>query len=57
MNIDDVYLKFVHSEGYMILVSISSILDSGYPIDSETGDDMDLCDRKLYDSEFNPIQK
>ena len=57
MNIDDVYLKFVHSEGYMILVSIGSILESGYPIDSDTGDDMDLCDRRLYDSEFNPILK
>lgn len=42
------FLKFKDQNGQTKLVSIDSILISGYPIDAETGEDLelvsDLCD-------------
>lgn len=42
------FLKFRKSNGETKLVSIDSVLIDGYPIDAETGDDLelvsDLCD-------------
>lgn len=51
----DTYLKFIDNDGETHLVSIESILEGGYPIDSENGDDMELVSNILLDYEGNPI--
>jgi hypothetical protein len=49
------YLVFITSEGAKQLVSIESLLDSGHPIDSETGDDLELFSSDLVDCDGDPI--
>lgn len=48
------FLKFKTDSGDEELVSIGSILDSGYPINSETGDDLELASNDILDSDGNP---
>lgn len=49
MNIDKLYLKFVGVDGEL-LVNVADILYSGWPIDSENGDDLDLYDNRFYNN-------
>lgn len=49
------YLVFITSEGAKKLISIESVLHSGYPIDAETGDDLDLFSSDLVDCNGDPI--
>lgn len=41
------YLTFVTSEGALVRVSIQDMLDSGHPIDPETGEDLELFHNSL----------
>ena len=55
VNASNTYLQFLTSEQHIIRVSIASILDSGYPIDGETGDDLALVSDELVDCNGNPL--
>lgn len=48
------YLKF-DENGVQRLVSIDSILNDGYPIDPENGDELDLVEDKLCDVWGDPV--
>jgi hypothetical protein len=37
------------------LVSIDSIMVDGYPIDAETGEDLEPCGSELYDCDGDPV--
>ena len=37
------------------LVSIDSIMVDGYPIDEETGEDLEPCGGNFYDNEGDPV--
>ncbi len=55
MNTSNTYLQFLTSEQHIIRVSIASILDSGYPIDGETGEDLALVSDELVDCNGDPL--
>lgn len=40
-------MAFVDSQQNKILVSVDNILYNGYPIDAETGDDLELVSNQL----------
>ena len=48
MNTTSVCLKFVDRNGTISYISIDSMLNNGYPIDSDAGDDLTLVDKNLY---------
>lgn len=56
MNTNNTYLAYRNEDGTTQLVSISSILDAGVPIDPETGEDLSLASINLY-SESGEITK
>jgi hypothetical protein len=49
------YLVFLTTEGALTQVSIQDILDSGNPIDGDTGDDLELFRNILVDVHGDPI--
>ena len=52
---ENTHLVFLTSDGEEEIVSIADILDSGYPIDPETGDDLELKSNQIVDFEGDPI--
>lgn len=48
MKYQKIHLKFAR-DSENILVSIADLLDSGIPIDEETGEDLNLVDDDVYD--------
>lgn len=55
-NTSNTFLKFYDDKnGGTKLVSIDSILVSGYPIDEETGDDLEICGELLFDEKGEMI--
>lgn len=54
-NISTTYLVFLTSNGEKQIVSIESLIYSGHPIDSETGDDLELFSNDLVDCNGNCI--
>jgi hypothetical protein len=49
------FLRFRDDNGDEEIVSIDSILNSGYPIDSESGEDMELISTTIVDRKGQPI--
>ena len=48
MKINEVFLKFVEENGTEKQIAIDDIVSSGHPIDSESGNDLELVDDNLY---------
>ena len=48
MKTNTTFLKFIQLDGTFILCSIDDILTSGYPIDGETEEELELFDDNLY---------
>ena len=46
-----VFLKFSNEDGVDLFVPISDLLDSGTPIDVNTGDDLEQADDLVYRKE------
>ena len=56
MNLSQIYVEFEHSDGSTELVSLTSILEGGTPIDPDTEDDLEFDSSKLFDSSGNPLK-
>ena len=54
-NISTTYLVFLTSNGEKQIVSIENLIYNGHPIDSETGDDLELFSNDLVDCNGNCI--
>lgn len=55
MNTTNTYLKFKDAAGNYKLVSIDSILNGGYPIDAENGEDLELVSDELLNIDSEPL--
>jgi hypothetical protein len=49
------FVNFYDENGGTKLVSIDSIMVDGYPIDAETGEDLEPCGSELYDENGDPV--
>jgi hypothetical protein len=56
MNLSQIYVEFEHSDGSTELVSLTSILEGGTPIDPDTEDDLEFDSSNLFDSSGNPLK-
>jgi len=56
-NTTNTFVEFYDDseKGGTKLVSIDSIMCDGYPIDPETGNDLEPCGSNLYDKDGNKI--
>ena len=54
-TIGNTYLEFKEESYGTKLVSISSILEAGHPIDSESGEDLELVSDACLDENGDPV--
>jgi hypothetical protein len=48
MKINTTFVKFRKSSGSEVLITINDLLCSGFPIDTESGEELELVDDNVY---------